>query len=223
MLWPEWFSGGHFDKFRRLSRTWNSLFQQRPAPDEGTYFKRNWFQRYDLGQNPPVRKYGASDYAVSDDEGDYTEHGVFGFDNSDDIWILDWWYGQKSSDVWIESQIDLVRDHRPFAWFGESGVIKKAIEPFLLKSMTRRKTYVRLEWLPSIHDKPTRARGIQGIAAAGKIHIPRCPWGDRLLNQLTQFPAGANDDAVDVLSLIGRAVESGEGMLDPSDVDSCAG
>lgn len=222
MLWPEWFSEGHFDKFRRNARTWNSLFQQRPAPEEGTFFKRDWFPRYEYGKYPEVYKYGASDYAVTDDGGDYTEHGVFGIDTSGDLWVIDWWYDQKTTDVWIETQLDLVETHSPFQWFGESGVIKKAIEPFLIKLMDQRKTYVPLEWLPSITDKPTRARAVQGLSSAGKIHIPRCEWGERLLSQLTGFPAGKYDDAVDVLSLMGRAIIDGMLVFDPLDLRGCA-
>jgi len=73
--------------------------------------------------------------------------------------------------------------------------------------MSDRKTFVAIEWIPPIHDKPTRARSAQAMAANGKIHIPDCEWGDRLISQLTSFPAGKYDDAVDVLSLIGLAID----------------
>ena len=41
VLWPEWFDEGHWANFRRDSRTWASLFQQRPAPTRGAYSKPN--------------------------------------------------------------------------------------------------------------------------------------------------------------------------------------
>ena len=41
----------------------------------------------------------------------------------------------------------------------------------------------------------------------GKVHIPNTPWGDRLIEQLTAFPAGKHDDAVDVMALIGLALD----------------
>lgn len=215
-LWPEWFTQGHFDKFKAVPRTWNALFQQRPAPDEGTFFMREWFDVYKPGTQPKyLHYYGASDYAVTDEGGDFTEHGIFGVDAESDIWVLDWWFEQTTADKWIESMLDMVREHRPFVWFGEGGVIRRAVEPFLKKRMAQRKDFCRMEWIPSVHDKPTRARGAQSWAAQGKIHIPDCAWGHRLLDQLTKFPAGSRDDAVDVLSLFGLAIDQAHSAIVP--------
>lgn len=47
MLWPEWFDESYWADKRKSSRTWASLFQQRPRPDEGGIFKDAWCrQRY---------------------------------------------------------------------------------------------------------------------------------------------------------------------------------
>jgi predicted phage terminase large subunit-like protein len=82
------------------------------------------------------------------------------------------------------------------------------VEPYLKKRMEARKAYCHLEWLPSIHDKSTRARGAQALASMGKIKIPKSkPWLNHVMSQILQFPAGRQDDAVDVLSLIGRGLE----------------
>lgn len=37
-LWPEWFGAQHWAQFERNARDWNSLFQQRPRPPEGSFF-----------------------------------------------------------------------------------------------------------------------------------------------------------------------------------------
>ena len=72
--------------------------------------------------------------------------------------------------------------------------------------MEQRKAYCRLEWLASISDKPTRARGFQAKASMGKVFLPKnAPWKCHLLSQLLRFPAGKFDDGVDVCSLFGRA------------------
>lgn len=48
-LWPEWFDASHWAPFRAQSRTWASLFQQRPRPDDGGVFKESWCtRRYNL-------------------------------------------------------------------------------------------------------------------------------------------------------------------------------
>jgi predicted phage terminase large subunit-like protein len=151
--------------------------------------------------------YGASDYAVSEGQGDYTEHGVFGLDFSGCLYLLDWWRAQADSSTWIESQCDLIGKWQPLCWFGEAGPIRKAIEPFLKKRMIERQTLCRLEWLPSIHDKIVRARAFQAQSAMGNVFVPRAPWMTDLMGQLMRFPAGKYDDGVDVCSLIGRGLE----------------
>lgn len=203
-LWPEWFSPEHFATFKRIPRTWSALYQQVPASEDGDYFKREWFGWYD---KPPKHMtiYGCSDYAVTEGSGDSTEHGVFGLDPNGDLYVLDWWTGKTTSDVWIEFQLDLIRQYQPLVWAGESGPIKRAIEPFLLNRMKERRDYCRLEWLTSSTDKPSRARAFQALASMGKVFLPaQKDFGNRLLIQLLRFPAGAEDDAVDVCSLMGR-------------------
>lgn len=209
-LWPSWQNSEALVRIRAAvgARTWHALYQQQPRPDEGTYFQRAWFHRYAPAQKPAaLHVYGSSDYAVTEDGGDYTVHRVWGVDPVGDLWLLAGWRGQTTADVWIERQIDLIIAHKPFAWFGEKGVIPRAIEPMLRRRLTERKAGVRLEWLPTIGDKPTRARGFQARAAMGKVHLPEGVEGDLVLDELLHFPAGKHDDEVDTASLIGRALD----------------
>lgn len=205
-LWPEWFSERHWGMFKRQARTWSALYQQVPAPDTGDFFRRDWYRRYAKAPKH-LRIYGASDYAVTADDGDFTEHGVFGLDPDGDLYVLDWWSGQTASDTWVETQLDLIDKWKPQAWIGESGPIRRAVEPFLIRRMKERRSLCRLEWLPSIHDKPTRARAFQAMASSGMVYLPQGEIGDRLLTQLLTFPAGVVDDKVDVCSLIGRHLD----------------
>jgi predicted phage terminase large subunit-like protein len=213
MLWPEWFDERHWQNFRSNPRTWSSLYQQRPAPDSGGYFETTKIARYGIAPRGMV-VIGASDYAVTEDGGDYTEHGVIGVDHESRWYLLDWWREQAQSDVWIERQIDLIDKWRPAVWFGESGVIRRAVEPFLLKRMQQRGVPCWLEWLASINDKPTRARSLQALVAMGWLSVPEGkPWVPALIDQLLAFPAGAFDDGVDVLSLAARGMQKfGRGL-----------
>lgn len=203
-LWPEAYPVEALQRIKRntLPLFWSSLYQQNPQPDEGTFFQRAWFK--DHGNKLPILQlYGSSDYAVTDGDGDYTVHRVWGIDSSGAIYRVDGWRGQSTSDVWIERKLDLIKKHKPLAWFGESGVIQKAIEPMLTRRMRERKVYCRLEWLPSMHDKPTRARAFQAMAASGRVYLE--PGAD--LSEFLVFPAGKHDDEVDTASLIGRAID----------------
>jgi predicted phage terminase large subunit-like protein len=207
-LWPDWYPLDRLEQIKAVlpPRDWNSLYQQNPIPDDGDYFKAPWFGEYD--ETPKLNIYGASDYAVTDGGGDFTEHGIFGMDQNGNIYVLDWWRGQTDAAEWIERKCDLILKHKPECWFGESGPIRRSIEPFLIKRMEERNAFCRIEWIASIADKTSRARSIQARASMGKVFFPKkAPWKGDILNQLLRFPAGRYDDAVDVFGLIGRGLE----------------
>lgn len=212
-LWTEWFPASHWEPFKTNARTWSSLYQQKPKPSEGSYFLRASFKRFDPEQLPAsLRYYGTSDYAVTEGGGDYTSLRVWAVDSRDpcNIYLVDGWRGQTSSDIWIEQQIDLMAKYRPKGlgkWFGEAGVIQKSIMPVLERRMRERRVSCQLEWLPSIMDKATRARGSQALVQEGRVHIRSDGDGDCFIDECIAFPAGKYDDDVDNLSLIGRAVD----------------
>ena len=207
-LWPEWFTDEMVAAAKLDMRSWNALYQQQPAADEGDYFKREWFEETYDSVPSGLRVYGASDYGVTEGGGDYTEHGVFGVDSAGAIYVLDWWRGQTSADVWIDRKCDLIVEHQPLCWFGEAGPIRRAVEPFMRRRMAEREAACRVEWLPSINDKPTRARSFQALASMGKVIFPKhATWKADVLGQLLRFPAGKHDDCVDVCSLMGRGLQ----------------
>jgi predicted phage terminase large subunit-like protein len=202
-LWPEWYDVEALERIKATigPREWSALYQQKPQPDEGTFFKREWFRNWNA--LPEVRYYGTSDYAVTDGGGDYTVLTIWGIDPQGDVYRVSQWKGQTASDQWIERQIDLVAKYKPLCWFGEGGVIQKAVEPMLRRRMRERNTHCRMEWLPSVSDKPTRARSFQAMAATGRVFFE--PGAD--LSEFLVFPAGKHDDEVDTASLIGRAID----------------
>ena len=188
-------------------RTFSSQYMQNPTPDEGIFFKRDWFKRYRIGEHPSrLSIYGASDFAVSEGKGDFTEQGVAGFDVHDDLYFLDWWSGKTSADTWIVEQQKLVQKHDPYLWVAEAGTIRRSTEPFISKYMRGRK-YFRMEWIASNRDKAANARSFQALASQGKVYIPNTEWGDELLEQLIGFPYTKYDDKVDVCGLFGRILE----------------
>ena len=59
---------------------WAALFQQRPAPEEGDYFKAAWLKPYDGARTGDFALLWRRDYAVTADGGDLTVHFVVGVD-----------------------------------------------------------------------------------------------------------------------------------------------
>lgn len=207
MLWPEWFDARHWEQFRLNRRTWSSLYQQTPAPADGILFRRDDMGTYDTAP-ANLRIIGGSDYATTPDGGDWTEHGVAGIAPDGSLYLLDWWRGQVGPEEWIERKIDLMARWKPLAWFGEAGVIRRAIEGRLRQRMIQRDVMCRVEWLPSITDKATRAQSIIATAGMGRLWWPRAAWVSELQRQCLVFPAGQPDDGVDVLSIIGRGADT---------------
>jgi predicted phage terminase large subunit-like protein len=208
LLFPERFPRAEIDALKKAkgAYAWSGQYQQQPTPRTGAFFDATWFQRY---RDRPARLhlYGTSDYAVKPDGGDFTVHRVWGVAPSGDIYLVDGWRGQTASDVWIDRKLDLIKKWRPLAWFGEGGVIRHAIEPALKQRSRQRRIYCRFEWLSSIHDKGTRARGFQARAASKAVFIPEGPGGDEWVAELCAFPAGTHDDEVDAASILGRALD----------------
>lgn len=202
-LWPEWYDATALGRIKSTigPREWSALYQQQPQPDDGTFFRREWLNEWK--ELSSLRYYGTSDYAVTDGGGDYTVHRVWGVDSNGDIYRVDGWRGQTASNEWIERKLDLIARYQPFMWFGEGGVIQKAIEPMLNNRMRERGVYCAMEWLPSVADKPTRARSFQAMAATGRVYFE--PGAD--VGEFLAFPAGKHDDEVDAASLIGRAMD----------------
>lgn len=208
-LWPDFYPIDVLERLKRatIPRDWSALYQQRPSPDEGAYFKRDWFRWYD--EKPKqLRVYGASDYAVTEGDGDYTVHVIVGVDPEDNIYVLDLWRGQTTSDAWVQAWLDLVRQHKPLMWIEEQGQIIKSIGPFLERRMREEKVYCRREQVASAADKPTRSRSIQARTSMGKVYLPsKAPWVADFTSELLMFPAGKHDDQVDAFGLIGRMID----------------
>lgn len=207
--WPERYDSEALIRIRDNMdrRQWSALYLQNPTPDEGTFFKREWFEFFDPKKAPRCHKYMSGDFAVTEGDGDFTDIATHGYTGQDLYLGLEGWNGQTTSDVWIEQLLDQASTHKPFAFFGETGPIRRAVEPFLNRRMLERKTFVRCEWLTRGADKPTEARSLQAMAGMKRVKIADTEYGCKLLTQLLKFPAGTRDDGVDMAVLMAKAID----------------
>ena len=205
-LWPNYITLEHLRDEESIQglRNWASLYQQRPAPETGSFFKKEHIVRYELSKHPKlISMYGSTDFAVTSKGGDFTELGVGGIDFLDNLWIVDWWSGQESADVWIDQMLDLSKKWNAIEWQCEKGVIEKSLQPFIDKRMEERGIDVYLALYARVADKATLAQAIRARMAQRKVMIPNGDWGDRLVAQLLAFPSGTFDDMVDVMAGFG--------------------
>lgn len=207
--WPERYDLPALERIRANTAPlhWSALYQQNPLPEEGTFFKADTLPFVASAPNG-VHKYTTGDFAVTDDDGDWTDLATHGYAPDGTLYLgIEGWFGQTSADKWFEALVDQFARHKPFCFFGETGPIRRSIEPFLIRRMRERKTHCRLEWLPAIGDKPTRARSLQAMACMGKVKIIDSEYGHRLKRCLLNFPTGRVDDPVDMASLMARAID----------------
>lgn len=210
-LWPEKHTVEELLRMRRTSRKdFMAQHQQDPAPEEGSFFEINKIKRFRLGEEPiRLVKYGAGDFAVTEDDGDYTELGIAGFDHKDDLWLLDWYSSQCRLDVGVSAMFDLHGDHDPVLWSAEKGIIRRAAEGYIKMNQRRRHAYFKIEWLAANKSKAVNAKAFQALVEQGKVHIPYGDWGDELVEQLAKFTGKEDkrDDKVDVCGIFGRLLD----------------
>ena len=100
----------------QLPSNWSALFQGRPAPEFGDFFRAEFFKPLSV---MPAREtlhiYGASDYAVSSGRDDFTVHLVVGLDPDGTLYLLDCWRKQSATDESVEAFCDLVSCGNPSA------------------------------------------------------------------------------------------------------------
>ncbi len=213
---PLWAEGdyGYGDQLLELrkntpARTWSALYQQRPAPEEGDFFNVEWLKPYDIAPDPKtMRIYGASDYAVTKDGGDWTVHVVVGIDPEGRMYLLDLWRKQASSDEWVEAFCDLVLKWKPIGWAEEQGQIRSGVGPYLDRRSRERRAFVARDAFPTRGDKAIRAQSIRGRMASLGLYVPhRSDWYPAFRSELLSFPAGKHDDQVDALGLVGQLLD----------------
>jgi predicted phage terminase large subunit-like protein len=211
LLWPERFDLGFMEAQRRIDpRGFAALYQQRPSPEDGDFFRRDYLVQYDRKDLPKdMRIFAASDHAVGQDKSrsDSTVLLIAGVDQYGDIYLLDCWWEKKSSDVVVEAMLRLMKQHKPMLWWAEKGHISKSIGPFLRKRMMEEKVYCAIEEVTPVANKVQRAQSIQGRMAMKKVKFPKgAPWVMNAFDELMKFPNARHDDFVDTLAWIGMGL-----------------
>jgi len=197
------------EKAMQSPRNWQAMYQQEPSPETGNFFLRSYLKPYD--HLPPLERmscYGASDYAVTSDGGDYTVHGVFGLDPQGRMYLCDFWRRQASTDVWVEAFCDMVKRWKPLEWAEEQGQIKSGVGPFRDQMMRQRQSYTLCTPFPTRGDKAVRAQSIRGRMALDCLYVPvTAPWYADFESELLSFPYGKHDDIGDMVGLFGQLLD----------------
>jgi phage terminase large subunit-like protein len=199
-IWKEWFGEGFWADKKVNPRSWASLYQQRPAPEEGIYFKGEWFRTYTVVPDN-VNYYISYDPAVTgaeeENEADDTCIQVWAVDQHGKLYLVDEWVHKATMDIWIDKLMDWVILYKPLELISESGVIRRASEPYLKRAMRDRRAFVVCSWMGRNADKSAMARPLQAMMASEQIYLPQTSVGQDTKDEFLRFPAGKADHRVD--------------------------
>jgi predicted phage terminase large subunit-like protein len=196
-------------------RIWSALYQQNPVPDEGMYFKTDWFRMEPTA--PMIRKrhlFQAWDFAISEkQQNDYTVGVTILQDENNFIHVLDLVRFKGDTFVIIEEILNMytkwaLYDDTPITLGFENGQIWLTMEPVLKLRMQERNLFPPYEVMKPLSDKLVRARALQGRMQQGRVMFLESDWFHELQREMLRFPAGSHDDMVDALAWACNLVNS---------------
>ena len=207
-IWTDWFNIEYWLDKKINPRSWASLYQQRPSLESGLFYQREWMRTY---HTPPehMDKYISFDPAVTESEdADDTVIQVWGIDSQARIYLLDDYVAKVTMNYWIDHLMTLISIHKPIAVVSESGVIRRAAEPYIKRAMIQSGHFAIFEYMTRNADKSAMARPAQAMVAAGQVYFPDNSIGDAMVDELLRFPAGKADNRCDAMANLMLYLES---------------
>jgi len=201
-LWPDRYSVEEYEAIKLAvgSRHWNSLYQQRPSPEEGGMIKRQWWKFYTELPKGFDRILQSWDMTFKDSDGsDYVSGQVWGNVGASIYMLPDREYGRMDFTSTLEA-FHRLTERNPKA------IIKlvedKANGPAVI-SMLRHKIGGIIAINPK-GSKVARASAVSPLIEAGNVYLPApsiCPWINSFIEECASFPNGAHDDQVDAATM----------------------
>lgn len=191
------------------SRAWNALFQGRPAPAEGSIFKREHWQEYDVPQWL-VRDDGVHVVSGYDDlmiSWDMTFKNTEGTDLvAGQVWL------RRGADAFLLDQVNRRMDFvetlhafRELAAKWPQAVLKlvedKANGPAVISSLGRKVPGIVPE--EPHGGKEARAAAVSPLVEAHNVWLPSpelAPWVGGFIDECAGFPTATHDDQVDAMT-----------------------
>lgn len=213
MLWREWFDDEHWAPFRRQSRTWAALFQQRPRPDEGGIFKEAWCRlRYGVipqGANTCVHSW---DTAVKENEvNDPSALSVFSFGRGVPGYHLRESFAERLDYPTLRAKvINFAERDKPIAILIED----KSSGQSLIQEL-KRTTSLPIIAIEPEQSKLFRAADVSPMVEGGLLHLPQvAPWLVDFEGEFFGFPLSTHDDRVDSVTQFLKWARSWSGKLE---------
>lgn len=184
------------------SRSWNALYQQRPAPDAGGLLKKAWFSEYDPAKvdlkGIPVRYY--LDTAYTDQEKNDPTAVLAYVRKGPDFYLI----AGESRQIDFNEQLTFTKRFCQETGYTGASVIfvePKATGKSLVQVLKKQTSLNVKEAAAPKESKVSRVNSIAAIVEAGRVYVPKGQiWVLNFLNECASFPNAAHDDYVDCLS-----------------------
>ena len=192
-----------------LGLSFFALYQQRPMPKEGDFFKRSWFEIVPAVPSTIGHLVRYWDRAATKNEGDYTAGVLMGYATSSGLaggvyYVVDVVRGQWSDEdrnriIKQTAALDRQRFGDVQIWEErEGGSAGKSAGVAFVKMLTGYPAYA--ESVSGKGAKDVRAEPFQAQAMVQAVRLVLGTWNNTYLDELASFPFGANDDQVDASS-----------------------
>lgn len=180
------------------SRTWNALFQQRPAPAGGTIFKREWWKFYKVAPAHFDEIIQSWDCTFKDAEtSDFVSGQVWGRVGADK-YLLD----RVKEKMSIKATMQAIRTMSAKWPQARAKLIEdKANGTAVIEMLTK-----EIPGLIPVNPKGgkvVRAQAVAPEVEAGNVYLPDgsiAPWIHDYVGEFSTFPFGKNDDDVDSMT-----------------------
>jgi len=213
MLWREWFEEEHWAPFRKQSRTWAALFQQRPRPDEGVIFKDAWCGvRYNVIPDGARVSVHSWDTAQKEKQiNDPSVGAMFQFGRGNPGYFLREVYRERVDYPTLRRKVIAYAERdRPVAILIED----KSSGQSLIQEL-RSTTSLPVIAIEPKGDKVFRAMEVSPMVEAGLLHLPAvADWLVDFEGEFFGFPLATHDDQVDSVTQFLRWARSFSTKLD---------
>jgi predicted phage terminase large subunit-like protein len=215
-LWP-WRFGTADDleatKISAGTYTWSSLYQQRPSPAGGSIFNRGWWgdsmavapNRNQFYNQSPKELETLMDIVIQSWDATFK-------DTSGTDFVVGQVWGRKGADYYLLDQVrdrmDIIATMQSIRMLSSKWPLSsakliedKANGPAII-SMLRREIAGIIPVEPQ-GGKVVRAQAIVPYVESGNVWLPQprnAPWLNDVIEELSTFPTGKQDDIVDSMS-----------------------
>ena len=196
-LWPERYPIETLSRIREAigGSAWASLYQQRPTPEQGGIFRRDWFKPSTEGTEYRRVIFSLDTAFKAGASNDYSVIMVIG-ESATGYHLLHVVRERLEFPLLQSRAVALAAFWQPHAVLIEDAASGQSLIQAL-------KAETRLPILPvrPQGDKESRAHAVSPLVEAGRVYLPdSASWREDFLDEVTSFPAAPHDDQVDALT-----------------------